>query len=205
MQDNELIIGVLAMQGDFLEHQQILEKMGIKSIQVRTRHQLDQVSGLIIPGGESTTIGKLLKSYHLLEPLGEKLTGGMPAFGTCAGLVLLSGNVSDCMKGQPLIGLLSVDTCRNAYGRQVESFEADFPVPGIGDGDFHGVFIRAPIIEKIYPGVEVLARHGDRAVAVRQGNLLAASFHPELTDDHRFHRYFVEMVKESLNKNGKNK
>lgn len=190
-------IGVLAMQGAFLEHQKAFEKEGAVTVQVRTPKELSDIDGLVIPGGESTTMGKMLVRYGMLEPLRNMIAKGFPVFGTCAGLVLLSERIEGGIEGQQLLGLLNVKTCRNGYGRQVESFEAGVEMKnGLGSAPFHGVFIRAPIICETGPGVRELARYGGAPVAVRQKNILAVSFHPELTDDGRFHRYFIEMVKE---------
>ena len=190
-------IGVLALQGDFAEHQVVLETIGAEVIQVRLPQHLAGLDGLIIPGGESTTIGKLAEAYSLIQPL--RLFGREHAiWGTCAGAIFLSKNTG---RDQPLLGLMDITIARNAFGRQVDSFEVDMPVPALLkvdpiDRPFHAVFIRAPLIESVGKGVEVLSQLEDgRIVAARQGHLLATSFHPELTGDDRFHRYFMELAK----------
>lgn len=190
-------IGVLALQGDFAEHQVMLETLGAEVVQVRLPEQLNGLSGLIIPGGESTTIGKLATAYGLIEPL--KTFGKTEAvWGTCAGAIFLA---KDAHRPQPLLGLMDIVIERNAFGRQVDSFEVDLNVPSLSlngqqDVPFHAVFIRAPLIESVGKGVEVLSTLDDgRIVAARQGKLMATSFHPELTRDNRFHRYFMELAK----------
>lgn len=195
-------IGILAMQGAFLEHQNTLEALGVKAVQVRKPEDLSGLAGLIIPGGESTTIGKMLVRYDMMEPLKQMGRDGFPIFGTCAGMVLLSKEIKEGMNGQPLLGLMDASTVRNAYGRQNESFEADIPIPALGEEPFHGVFIRAPIIGALWGNAKALARFHDQVVAVRQDNLLATSFHPELTADPRLHQYFINMIKETSEKNG---
>jgi pyridoxal 5'-phosphate synthase pdxT subunit len=192
-----LKIGVLAMQGAFIEHVKALRSLGVETVEVRMPEELEALNGFIIPGGESTTIGKMLARFDLLEPIKDKGKKGFPIFGTCAGTVLLSREIKGGEKNQPVLGLLDLVTCRNAYGRQIESFEADLDVPVLGKSKFHGVFIRAPIIESIRNNVQVLSEFGGKMVAVREGNILATSFHPELTDDPRFHQYFLEMVNQS--------
>lgn len=189
-------IGVLALQGDFLEHIQMLERTGTASIEVRLPRDLAAIDGLIIPGGESTTIGKLAVLYDLIEPI-RKLAEAKPIWGTCAGAIFLA---KDVHHQQPLLGLMDLVVRRNAFGRQIDSFEMDLHVPalaaaGMGQSrPFHAIFIRAPLIERVSATAEVLARLPDgRIVAVRQGNLLATSFHPELTRDDRFHRYFLSL------------
>jgi pyridoxal 5'-phosphate synthase pdxT subunit len=187
-------IGVLALQGDFAEHQVMLEKLEVKVVQVRLADQLEGLNGLIIPGGESTTIGKLATDFGLMEPL-RKFGQIHAIWGTCAGAIFLS---KDARRTQPLLGLMDIIVARNAFGRQVDSFEVDLKVPALQSSGsaapYHAVFIRAPLIESVGKGVEVLASLEDgRIVAVRQGHLLATSFHPELTADDRFHRYFLEM------------
>ena len=190
-------IGVLALQGDFAEHLSILKKIGASAREVRLPDQLEGLSGLIIPGGESTTIGKMAVDFDLVEPL--KSFGKTKAiWGTCAGAILLS---KDARRKQPLLNLMDMTVMRNAFGRQVDSFEADLEVsfltPGIKDpAPYHAVFIRAPIIESVFGQAEALLRLPDnRIVAARQGRLLATSFHPELTNDTRFHQYFLELAK----------
>lgn len=190
-------IGVLALQGDFAEHQVMLDSLGAEVVQVRLPEQLDGLSGLIIPGGESTTIGKLATAYGLMEPL--KTFGKTQAiWGTCAGAIFLA---KDAHRPQPLLELMDIVIERNAFGRQVDSFEVDLNVSGLShngkpEDPFHAVFIRAPLIESVGKGVEVISTLEDgRIVAARQGKLLATSFHPELTRDNRFHRYFMELAK----------
>jgi len=190
-------IGVLALQGDFAEHQAMLRSIGVEANQIRLPAELDGLDGLIIPGGESTTIGKLAVTFGLMEPL-RRFAASRPVWGTCAGAILLS---RDAQRDQPLLGVIDIAIKRNAFGRQVDSFEADLSVPVLTDPrrPFHAIFIRAPLITNAGRGVEVLARLADGEtgdiVAARQGSLLATSFHPELTDDDRFHRYFLSMVK----------
>lgn len=190
-------IGVLALQGDFAEHQVVLENLGVEVAQVRLPQHLAGLAGLIIPGGESTTIGKLAVDFDLLQPL--RLFGREHAiWGTCAGAIFLS---KDAGRDQPLLELMDITIARNAFGRQVDSFEIDLSVPALlqvdpVDRPYHAVFIRAPLIEAVGKGVEVLSGLEDgRVVAARQGRLLATSFHPELTSDDRFHRYFLELAK----------
>jgi len=189
-------IGVLALQGAFIEHEKMLKRLGIEAIEVRLPQDLDGVAGVIIPGGESTTIGKLAVQYNLIEPLRELAKAGKPLWGTCAGLIFMAKDVG---RDQPLLGLMDVTVQRNAFGRQVDSFEADISIKGVdGDQPFHAIFIRAPLIESVGANVEVLARvekdDEEVIVAAQQGNLLVTSFHPELSNDARFHRYFVKMA-----------
>ncbi len=184
-------IGVLALQGAFIEHEKMLVALGAEPVEVRLPEHLDGLDGLIIPGGESTTIGKLANDFGLMEPL-RQFAATRPTWGTCAGLIFLARDVG---RTQPLLGLMDVTVERNAFGRQVDSFEADLQVPLLGERPFPAVFIRAPSIEKVEPGVEILARLADgRVVAARQGHLLATAFHPELTGDSRFHQLFLAMV-----------
>lgn len=191
-------IGVLALQGDFAEHLTMLQRIGAQGVEVRLPRDLSGVDGLIIPGGESTTIGKLAVMYGLMEPL-QQLAATRPVWGTCAGAIFIS---KDARRDQPLLGLMDITVARNAFGRQVDSFEVDLDVPALTHKDngqprpYHAVFIRAPLIERVGPKVEVLAKLPDgRIVAARQNNLLATSFHPELTRDERFHRYFLNLAK----------
>ncbi len=189
-------IGVLALQGAFIEHEAMLKRLGVEAVEVRLPKDLDEVDGVIIPGGESTTIGKLAVQYHLIEPLCELAKSGKPLWGTCAGLIFMAKDVG---RDQPLLGLMDVKVQRNAFGRQVDSFEAALSIKGVdGDKLFHGIFIRAPLIESVGEGVDILARvEKDREeviVAAQQGNLLVTSFHPELSNDDRFHRYFLKMA-----------
>ncbi|MEW6350173.1 MAG: pyridoxal 5'-phosphate synthase glutaminase subunit PdxT [Thermodesulfobacteriota bacterium] len=185
-------IGVLALQGAFLEHRAALDRLGVHSVEVRLPSQLEGIDGLILPGGESTTFAKLAVSFKLMEPLRE-MARSVPMFGTCAGLVFMA---KDCGRDQPVLGVMDIVVERNAFGRQVDSFEADLEIKGIGEGPFHGVFIRAPVVRSVGPSVDVLAALEDgRIVAVRQGIMLASAFHPELTLDDRMHRLFLEIVR----------
>ncbi len=199
-------IGVLALQGAFREHCHRLAEIGVDAIEVRLPFELQALDGLIIPGGESTTMGKLAESYGLVEPL-RQFSRERPVWGTCAGMILLAEHASGQKQGgQPLIGGLEITVDRNYFGRQIDSFEVDLAVPALAgygaDGDperaFHAVFIRAPAVVAVGPAVEVLARLPDDViVAVRQGRILATAFHPELSQDLRFHHYFAEMVAEA--------
>jgi 5'-phosphate synthase pdxT subunit len=189
-------IGVLALQGDFAEHAAALRRVGAEPVEVRLPAELEGLAGLIIPGGESTTIGKLMAEWGLLTPLGERLRGGLPVWGTCAGAIVLARDVRDALPGQPLLGVMDIAVRRNAFGRQVQSFETDLDVPALGQAPVPAVFIRAPKIESAGEGVEVLARLDDGTiVAAREGAILVTAFHPELTPDDRFHRLFVDMVR----------
>ncbi len=188
-------IGVLALPVDFAEHVVMLRRLGVEGVEVRLPAQLADIDGLIIPGGESTTIGKLATRWGLMDPLRD-FGKAKPIWGTCAGAIFLS---KDAHRDQPLLGLMDITVERNAFGRQVDSFEVGLDVPALSAGEgaplFHAVFIRAPLIEKVGAGVDVLARLDDgRIVAARQGHLLATSFHPELTGDARFHRYFLSLA-----------
>ena len=186
-------IGVLAAQGAFAEHIAVLRQLNAEAIPVRLPHQLAGLDGLIIPGGESTTISKLLSDYSLTDEIKDLASSGMPIFGTCAGLILMAKEISDA-HAEPL-KLMDIEVKRNAFGRQKESFETELSIPAIGDKPFHAVFIRAPLIEAVNGNVEILAKlDSGNIVAVRQDNLLAASFHPELTDDPRFHQYFIDII-----------
>jgi 5'-phosphate synthase pdxT subunit len=187
-------IGVLALQGAFIEHEKILMQIGVEVAEVRLPEHLENLNGLIIPGGESTTIGKVARQWGLLEPLCDFARSGRPLWGTCAGMIFIANDVVDGKPDQPLLALMDVTVRRNAFGRQVDSFEADLDVPVLGKEPFHAVFIRAPFIERVGDGVEVLAKlDDDTIVAVQQENLLATAFHPELTEDDRFHRYFLTL------------
>jgi pyridoxal 5'-phosphate synthase pdxT subunit len=187
-----LKIGVLALQGDVREHLEALESAGATPVEVRTAAHLEEVEALVVPGGESTTIGKLLDRFELLEPLKERANGGMPLFGTCAGLILMANEIVGGQDAPHRLGVMDVGVRRNAYGRQVDSFESTLQVSGLDD-PFTAVFIRAPVIERVGKSVEVLATSDDVPVLVRQGNLVAASFHPEMTGDARLHEMFVEI------------
>jgi 5'-phosphate synthase pdxT subunit len=185
-------VGVLALQGDVREHVHALEAVGATARPVKRLADLSGLDGIVLPGGESTTMGRLLGIFDLLDPLRALLADGLPAYGTCAGMILLAAEVVDGRPGQELLGGLDITVRRNAFGSQVESFESDLDVEGVGD--VHGVFIRAPWVERAGPSVQVLARVGEHPVAVRQGHLLATSFHPELTGDTRMHELFVRRL-----------
>lgn len=184
-------VGVLALQGDVREHFGILEELGVEPASVKKPEQLAEVDALVIPGGESTTIGKLAVRFGLLEPMRTAIASGMPTYGTCAGMILLSGAVTE--GDQPLLAVLDVMVRRNAFGRQNESFEADLAIEGLVE-PFHAVFIRAPWVEKVGSEVEVLATVGEHPVMVRQDNVLATSFHPELTGDGRIHEMLIDLI-----------
>ena len=186
-------IGVLAAQGAFVEHVARLHRLEVEALAVRLPHELARLDGLIIPGGESTTISKLMLDYNLRDKIINLAKNGLPVFGTCAGMVLLASNTPD-MEIEPL-GLMKMGVRRNAFGRQVDSFETALSIPVLGQEPFPGIFIRAPLIERVNSEVEILARLADgTGVAARQGKLLACAFHPELTDDLRFHQYFISIV-----------
>lgn len=190
-------IGVLALQGAFREHIMTLEALGIYAEAIRKPEQLDGCAGLVIPGGESTTISLLMASYGFMEAIPSRHSEGMAVWGTCAGAILISREILDAAAGQLPLGLMDIAVRRNAYGRQVDSFEADLDIAGVVGGPYRGVFIRAPWIESAGEDVTTIASHGDVTVAARQGRLLATTFHPELTGDPRLHRYFVEEVVEA--------
>ena len=188
-------IGVLALQGAFAEHESMLRQLGVETVQVRLPHHMEGLDGLIIPGGESTTIGQVAERWGLLEPLRTFARSDRPLWGTCAGMILIARKIVDGVPGQSLLQAMDVTVRRNAFGRQVDSFEIDLKVPVLGEQPFPAVFIRAPLIEKVGKGVKVLARLEEgTVVAVQQGRMLATSFHPELSDDVRFHSHFVNMV-----------
>jgi 5'-phosphate synthase pdxT subunit len=187
-----LKVGVLALQGAFIEHEKMLRSLGVEASEVRMPVQLEDLDGLIIPGGESTTIGKLATEYGLVEPL-RAFARSQPTWGTCAGMIFLARDIG--IDRQPILGMMNIRVNRNAFGRQIDSFEADLRIEPIGEPPFHAVFIRAPIVTEAGAGVDVLAQLPDeRIVAVQQGHLLATAFHPELTGDSRLHRYFVDMI-----------
>jgi len=191
----KLCIGVLALQGDFEAHLKMLAELGVEGKAVRLPHHLDNLDGIIIPGGESTTIGKLMVMYGLHEGLQEKISAGFPVWGTCAGLILLAHETDNALPGQPLLASMHIRVRRNAFGSQRESFETDLSVPVLGEAPFHTFFIRGPLIESVGPQVEVLATLDDGTiVAVREGHLLGTAFHPEVSGDPRFHRYFLRLV-----------
>ena len=185
-------VGVLALQGDVREHAAALTKAGATAVPVKRVTDLDGLDGIVLPGGESTTMGKLLTLFDLLEPLQQRIEAGLPAYGTCAGMILLASEVLDGRHDQKLLGGLDITVRRNAFGSQVHSFEEDLEVEGVGQ--VHGVFIRAPWVERAGESVAVLARVGEHPVAVQSGHLLATSFHPELTGDGRMHEYFVRRM-----------
>ncbi|MCL6517928.1 pyridoxal 5'-phosphate synthase glutaminase subunit PdxT [Alicyclobacillus sp.] len=185
-------IGVLALQGAFHEHARMLRDLGADTVLVKLPRHLDGLEGLVIPGGESTTIGKLLREYELMEPIRAMAREGMPVFGTCAGMIVLAARIQG--EDEPHLALMDVTVNRNSFGRQRESFETDLSIPELGDDPFRAVFIRAPHIESVGPGVRTLATYEDRIVAVREEKFLATSFHPELTADDRLHRYFLGIV-----------
>jgi 5'-phosphate synthase pdxT subunit len=198
------VVGVLALQGDVREHLRVLADLGARPVAVRRETELASVDGLVVPGGESTTMAKLARIFELIEPLRARIASGLPVFGTCAGMILLADRIEDGVVGQETLGGMDVTVRRNAFGRQVDSFEDDLDFAGL-DEPVHAVFIRAPWVEAAGEGVEVLARVTDdpsagaaagRIVAVRQGPLMATSFHPEVSGDPRIHRVFVELVRD---------
>ena len=192
-------IGVLALQGAFAEHIALLLRLDAEAFPIRLPRELEGLDGLVIPGGESTAISKLMGEYDFMTPLSRLCSEGFPIMGTCAGMILLSKKMVDL--GVEPLGAMDIEVRRNAFGRQVDSFEADLEIPAIGEPRFHGVFIRAPFIQRAGDGVAVLARLPDgSAVAARQGYMLALAFHPELTDDLRLHSYFLSMVNGDVNR-----
>jgi 5'-phosphate synthase pdxT subunit len=189
-------IGILAIQGDVLEHRRTLDRLGIEVSEIRLPHQLDDVDGIIIPGGESTTIVQLIDIYGFRDKFREKAESGFPIYGTCAGMIVIAKELTD-HRPDPL-KLMNIQVSRNAFGRQIDSFETDIDIEGVEGGSFRCVFIRAPVVNAVGEGVDVIARMPDgRPVAVRQGSMLATSFHPELTEDGRVHRYFAEIVEDA--------
>lgn len=189
-------VGVLALQGDFREHLAVLNDLGADAVPVKRPEELASVAGLVIPGGESSVMDKLSRMFGLAEPLRAAVASGLPVYGTCAGLIMLSNTVLDSISGQESIGGLDIVVRRNAFGSQLDSFETDLDIPVLGETPMHAVFIRAPVVESVAPGVTVLAALGDgRVVAVEQGRLLGTSFHPEMTGDTRFHEYFLDKVR----------
>ena len=204
-------IGVLALQGDFREHINSLSDCGVNAVAVKTKEEIQSIDGLIIPGGESTTIAKLARSFDLFDLIKQRISNGMPTYGSCAGMILLADRIEDAIVGQESFGGIDMTVRRNAFGRQVDSFETDLNFQGITQPSVKAVFIRAPWVEQLGDNVQILAEvvgadGSKHPVAVRQGNLLATSFHPELTGDNRIHRYFIEeicanSVKNSLVKN----
>lgn len=187
-------IGVLASQGAFAEHIAALHQLRVEALPIRLPRQLEDLDGLIIPGGESSSISRLMLDYNLLNEIRNLAQNGLPIFGTCAGMILLANEISDRADVEPL-GVMNITVRRNAFGRQIESFETELSIPVLGEKPFPGVFIRAPLIEQVNNGAEILARLADGTiVAARQGKLLASAFHPELTDDLRFHQYFLDIA-----------
>ena len=197
----DALVGVLALQGDFREHETTLRSLGVATRRVRTVEDLEGIDALVVPGGESTTMSNLALRWGLMEPMRALVHSGLPAYGSCAGMIMLADRIEGGRPDQETIGGLDVTVLRNAFGRQVDSFEADIDIPVLGPEPLHAVFIRAPWVEDAGESVQVLGRvpagpAAGRIVAVRQGHLLATSFHPELTGDMRVHEYFVEMVRE---------
>lgn len=191
----KLHIGVLALQGDFEAHLKMLAELGVEGKAVRLPKHLQDLDGIIVPGGESTTIGKLMVLYGLVEPLQQLIQEGFPVWGTCAGLILLARETDNALIGQPLLATMHIRVRRNAFGSQRESFETDLSVPVLGEAPFHALFIRGPAVESVGPQVEVLATLDDGTiVAVREGALLGTAFHPEVAGDTRFHQYFLRIV-----------
>jgi pyridoxal 5'-phosphate synthase pdxT subunit len=190
-----LRIGVLAVQGDVREHVRVLTALGAQAYGVRRPAELADLDGLVIPGGESTTMDKLVRAFDLFEPLRQRIAGGLPVYGSCAGMIMLADRIVEPRPGQQTLGGLDITVRRNAFGRQVDSFEEDIPFAGVEGGPMRAVFIRAPWVEDAGDGVDVLARAAGRIVAVRQGALLATSFHPEVTGDTRVHELFVDMCR----------
>lgn len=189
-------VGVLALQGDFREHAQVLRGLGASVSLVRRPEELEAVDGLVIPGGESSVMDKLSRLFDLAEPLKTAIASGLPVYGTCAGLIMLADRITDGIRGQQTLGGLNVTVRRNAFGSQLDSFETDISVPVLGGAPMHAVFIRAPIVEELGTNVTAVASLDDgRVVAVEQGSLLGTSFHPEVTGDTRFHEYFLDKVR----------
>ena len=191
------LVGVLALQGDVAEHVRALERSGARAVAVRRPEELGTIDGLVIPGGESTTLWRLAVSFEMLEPMRKVLSSGLPAFGSCAGMIMLADRLVDGVAGQQTFGGIDMTVRRNAFGRQVDSFESDIRLAGLPGAPLRAVFIRAPWVEQAGADVEILGTDGrtGRIVAVRQGPLLATSFHPELTPDTRIHEFFIEIVK----------
>ncbi|CAB4618995.1 unannotated protein [freshwater metagenome] len=194
-----LQVGVLALQGDFREHLNALAQCGVQGVEIRTPAELDKIDALIIPGGESTTIVSLAKTFDVFEQIKKRIADGMPTYGSCAGMIMLADHIVAAKDGQETFGGIDITVRRNAFGRQVDSFESDISAPAISKSPIHAIFIRAPWVEKVGKSVEVLASYegsdgASHPVAVRQGHLLATAFHPEITDDFSVHRYFLEKV-----------
>lgn len=191
-------VGVLALQGDFREHLAVLTGLGAEASAVRRPEELARVDGLVIPGGESSVMDKLARAFGLFEPLRAAIAAGLPVYGTCAGLIMLSDRVLDAIEGQQTLGGLDVTVRRNAFGSQLDSFETDIAIPELGDRPVHAVFIRAPVVTELGPKASAIGTLADgRVVAVEQGNLLGTSFHPEITGETRFHEYFLSRVRQT--------
>jgi 5'-phosphate synthase pdxT subunit len=200
-----MIIGVLALQGDYAAHAQVLQACGgVEVLPVRDAGALEECDGLVIPGGESTTMSRLCDRYGLWQPLREKITSGLPVFGTCAGLIMLSKNITGGSRNfaQKTLGALDIDIARNAYGPQIESFETELNVPVLGEEPLRVAFIRAPQITRVGAGVEVLARHGEQPVAVRENKIVALAFHPEVVGEARLHRFWLDLISQEINTTG---
>ena len=194
MSRTDPLVGVLALQGDVREHLVALAGLGVTARPVRLARELDDLDGIVIPGGESTTICRLLDVFELRGPLSERLTAGLPAFGSCAGMIVLAGEILDGRPDQEPLRAIDIVVRRNAFGRQVDSFETDLELDGVAGGPIRAVFIRAPWVERVGPDVQVLARVGEHPVAVRQGRVLATSFHPEVAGDDRLHALFLSVI-----------
>jgi len=188
-------IGVLALQGAFREHRWMIERCGAQAVEIRKSDELDDIDGLILPGGESTTIGKLMVDWGLMDKIKERANQGMAIYGTCAGMIILAKHIVG--SDQPRLGLMDTVVRRNAFGRQVESFEADLSVPEFGEEPVRAVFIRAPYIEEVGPEVQVMAEVNGKVVIARQGKFLVTAFHPELTNDDRIHKYFIQLAQQA--------
>jgi 5'-phosphate synthase pdxT subunit len=200
-----MTIGVLALQGDYAAHAQVLQACGASGVlPVRDAEALEKCDGLIIPGGESTTMSRLCDRYGLWQPLRERIGAGLPVFGTCAGLIMLSKNISGGSRNfaQKTLGALDIDVARNAYGPQIESFETELKVPVLGEEPLRVAFIRAPQITRVGEGVEVLARHGEQPVAVRENKIVALAFHPEVVGEARLHQYWLDLISSEINTTG---
>jgi len=196
----DMKVGVLALQGTFIEHIDIMRQLGVEAPPIRLPNELDSLDGLIIPGGESTTMLRLMESFRLIQPIREMARDGLPIWGTCAGMVLLAKSVSNYE--METLGLMDMQIRRNAFGSQIDSFEVDLEIPVVGEEPFHAIFIRAPIVKEAKPGVKILSCLPDSTiVAAKQNRLLACAFHPEFTDDLRFHSYFLNMVSQKLSHN----
>jgi len=200
----DMKVGVLALQGTFIEHIGILRQLGVEAPPIRLPHELDTLDGLIIPGGESTTMLRLMESFGLIQPIKEMARNGLAIWGTCAGMILLAKSISNYE--METLGLMDMQIRRNAFGSQIDSFEMDLEIPLVGEEPFHAVFIRAPVIKEAEPGVKILSRLTDGTIiAARQNRLLACAFHPEFTNDLRFHNYFLNMVSQELSHNPEDK